>query len=393
MVVKIVLWPGNKRKDGKQAIKVKVSAYNKSKYYPLGIFVKPENFVSGVVTSNDPHYRIYNQQITAASEKIEDLKIKNHRLDADSIIKLFAEKPLKQVTLLSFIESFILDCRTRKLRLYNTTKGYMVTLNALKKFVKEVRPVDFNDIDLRFYKDFTAYCANELNFSINTIGTKIKHLKLFLNEANEDGIVTNQEYKSKKFKIVKEETEAIALTPDEVNKMYEHDFKDMPEMDKERDRFILTCCIGLRFSDSVRIKPEHVQNNYLNITTEKTGEKVIIPLNKMAYEILKKYNFNCPSKTTNQHSNRTIKKVGKEVGFTEDILIKQAGKEAVYKKWELIDTHTGRRTFATNAYLAGVDPFVIMKITGHRDLRSFLLYIKIDKLKNAHLAAEHPFFK
>jgi len=394
MTIELIHWTAYKRKDGKSSIKIRLTSHNKPpKYHPLNIHVKPEHFIGGVVTSGDDNFRVYNRQITDALEAFEKARIENPKTTAD-VLLMSLNKKTSQVTLIKFIEDFIADCRVRNLRLYNTTKAYMVTLNALKKFIANVRPVDFNDIDLRFYKDFTAYCANELKFSINTIGTKIKHLKLFLNEANEDGIVTNQEYKSKKFKIIKEETEAIALTVEEVKKMYEYDLGDQPEMERERDRFVLTCCIGLRFSDSLRIKPEHIQKNYLNITTEKTGEKVIIPLNEMAYAILKKYNFNCPSITTNQHSNRTIKKVGEEVGFfNEDIRIKQAGKEAVYKKWQLIDTHTGRRTFATNAYLAGVDPFVIMKITGHRDLRSFLLYIKIDKLKNALLASQHPFFK
>ncbi len=35
-------------------------------------------------------------------------------------------------------------------------------------------------------------------------------------------------------------------------------------------------------------------------------------------------------------------------------------------KWHLISTHTARRSFATDGYLAGTPPLTIMAITGHK---------------------------
>ena len=64
----------------------------------------------------------------------------------------------------------------------------------------------------------------------------------------------------------------------------------------------------------------------------------------------------------------------------------------VFKKWELITTHTARRSFATNAYLQNVPTISIMKITGHRTEKSFLKYIKISQEDNANKLINHPFF-
>ena len=64
-----------------------------------------------------------------------------------------------------------------------------------------------------------------------------------------------------------------------------------------------------------------------------------------------------------------------------------------FKKFELITTHTARRSFATNAYLQNVPTISIMKITGHRTEKSFLKYIKISQEDNANKLVGHPFFK
>ena len=62
-------------------------------------------------------------------------------------------------------------------------------------------------------------------------------------------------------------------------------------------------------------------------------------------------------------------------------------------KFELISSHTARRSFATNAYLQNVPTISIMKITGHRTEKSFLKYIKISQEDNANKLISHPFFK
>jgi integrase len=63
------------------------------------------------------------------------------------------------------------------------------------------------------------------------------------------------------------------------------------------------------------------------------------------------------------------------------------------EKWELVSSHTARRTGATNMYKAGIPTLAIMKVTGHTSESSFLKYINISKEENARMLAEHPYFK
>ncbi len=55
-----------------------------------------------------------------------------------------------------------------------------------------------------------------------------------------------------------------------------------------------------------------------------------------------------------------------------------------YTKHELVSSHIGRRSFATNCYLNGwLEPAKLCKITGHKSIEMLMKYIKIDKVKVA----------
>jgi integrase len=62
-------------------------------------------------------------------------------------------------------------------------------------------------------------------------------------------------------------------------------------------------------------------------------------------------------------------------------------------KYELIKTHTARRSGATYMYLDGVPNLSIMKITGHKTEREFLKYIRVSKEETAEMLANHEYFR
>jgi hypothetical protein len=87
----------------------------------------------------------------------------------------------------------------------------------------------------------------------------------------------------------------------------------------------------------------------------------------------------------------------KYVGFNDEVVrVRTVGgqrTEEVVKKYQLISSHTARRSFATNAYLAGISSLQIRKITGHTTEESFLHYIRASGLENAVSLLNHSFFK
>lgn len=330
--------------------------------------------------------RLINDKITPNNDRL--------RLKLDELLLKREIKNEKDFIL--FIENYI---KTTNKRL-NTIKQYNTALSRIKDYKEFTRKgLLFEDIDLNFYEDFTAYLTNHKNYGINTIGTIFKNIKVFMSEAVERGLTTNNQFRSKKFKKTAETSESIYLSTNEIDQLYKLDLSNNPRLDRVRDLFIVGCYTGLRFSDLSQIKGENLIDNKtkLKITTQKTDQIVIIPLHRYIKEIIKKYDGVPPTALSNQKMNEYLKEMAEKANLiTEVVLTFTKGGQKVTetnKKYELVTVHTARRSFATNAYLNDVPSISIMKITGHKTEKAFLTYIKISQEDNANKLLNHPFFK
>lgn len=328
--------------------------------------------------------RLLNDNITPTPDKIKEA--------LDEAIK----KPdsTGRKNLIAFAKKLI-EKTTKK---PETVANYKQTVRVLEEFSTSKKILlSFDNVNLDFYEDFLKYCHNK-QYSTNTIGGFIKNIKVFMNEAFERGLHKNLDHKRSRFRKIQEESESIYLTQPEIKKIFELDLSNKTRLDKVRARFITGCFTGLRYGDlSVFNEQNIVDENKIKIKTEKTGELVVIPLHKYVKAILSEGLDKWNENISNQKMNEYLKELGELAGINQPVSISSTkGGELVAhtcKKYELITTHTARRSFATNAYLAGVPVISIMKITGHRTERSFLKYIKIGPEENADLLLNHPFFK
>lgn len=248
--------------------------------------------------------------------------------------------------------------------------------------------IEFDKIDLTFYNDFVEYLTTILKLAPNTIGKLITNLKVFLREAFDEGITTNNIFANRRFRSNSSLADTIYLTPVEIKEISNLDLKTNLKLDRVRDMFIIGCYTGLRFSDIVNIKPEHINDGMIDITQVKTKERVAIPMTKEVERLLTKYN-NSLHKISNQKFNDYLYEVVKkceslEVEVTKKII--QGGKQIVIKKpkYEFVSSHTARRSFATNEYMAkGLNVRDIMAITGHKTEKSFYKYIRQTPKENA----------
>ncbi len=62
-------------------------------------------------------------------------------------------------------------------------------------------------------------------------------------------------------------------------------------------------------------------------------------------------------------------------------------------KYEKVGMHTARRSFATNAYLAGMDNVIIMRVTGHKKEKNLLGYICVTDEQHVDGMLDHPFYQ
>ncbi|MFH1052121.1 MAG: site-specific integrase [bacterium] len=261
-----------------------------------------------------------------------------------------------------------------------TIRNYKSTLRRLKEFDRHNHyNLNFNNIDMDFYEKFMQYMLHVVGVYNNSFGKHIKTLKVFLNFATERG--WNHKLTYKKFKVLREEASTIYLTKDELEKLQSLDLTNNPTLSKIRDLFVLQCYTGMRVSDLMNIKPENIKNDFLVIRTIKTGETVQIPFFEPLRAALTRVQQNGFFKISDQKMNEYLKEIGKIAGFDDEnqiVRVKGKKREDSKKfKYEMMTTHTARRTFITLADEQNMRPKVIMALTGIRDIRTLNRYIKL----------------
>lgn len=267
-----------------------------------------------------------------------------------------------------------------------TIQKHTRLLNYIKEFETAAKyPIYFNTINLFFKDKFCQFLIDNKKQSNNTISKNLDFLKTFLLWAADRGLTSNFEFK--KFKMKLTETDVIALTQNELEKIYNFDFSNNLAYDRVRDVFCFCCFTGQRFSDVCKFKFSDVKDNVWNLRQQKTKDVNNVPLTNNALAIIDKYQkqglLKLPT-ISNQKTNSHLKNVMSSIGINDEVTItsfKGAERiETTYKKYELIGTHTARRTFITLSLEKGMRPEVVMQISGHRDYKSFKKYIKLSNI-------------
>lgn len=270
-------------------------------------------------------------------------------------------------------------------------KFYQTSLNMLKDHFGKKKP-SFQAIDLRFYDSFNNYLKKK-KLSVNSISNVWKHIKVIMKRSQEiDKLHSNDEYK--RFERHREQTDSIYLTLTELDDIFNLELTG--HLDKARDYFIVGAFTGLRFSDWDRVSASAVKDGVLSLRAQKTNEISHIPIHPYVQKILDKYNGTLPVKPSNQKINDYIKTVAEKAEIKEEIEIRTGKGDKgfeTFKKHELVTSHTARRSLATNLVLKGVSPYVIMKITGHKQLDSFETYVRLRELNALIELKDLDFFK
>lgn len=251
------------------------------------------------------------------------------------------------------------------------------------------KKITFESLDFEFYDGFVNFLTFEYvhkrrktvikGLKVNSIGKTIKQLRIFVRDRIKRKIITPIDLSE--FNIPEEEADAIYLTFEEIKKIYKTDLTDVKYLEKYRNYFVLACLTGLRFSDFSTLRLEDLHLDMLYKKQEKSDHWVVIPLREEAKKLfIEQFRKELP-KLTNPEFNRHIKTVGKLAGLNQWITFsyKKGNKniEVRKQKYEWITSHTARRSFCTNEFLAGIPVKLIMKISGHKNEKDFYKYIRV----------------
>ncbi len=265
-------------------------------------------------------------------------------------------------------------------------KKYNVVKNKLVRFQNEKKHklllVEIND---SFKNSFVDYCKKE-GYAQNTIQRELVFIKTVCKHARYLGLEVHPQVDF--LRIDRQKVQSVYLTFDEISKI--QNTSDLPDyLDNARDWLIISCYTGQRVSDFMRFDTSMIryENNkpLLEFTQVKTDKIMTIPVLKPVLEILEKRNGEFPRKISDVNYNLYIKQVCEQAKITNKVQGSRkeetAPKSKKYRKVtgefpknELITSHIGRRSFATNYY--GLIPTsILINITGHSTEQMFLTYI------------------
>lgn len=270
----------------------------------------------------------------------------------------------------------------------------------LKTFMNGRTERTFDDISPIFRDEFVQFLKSSglMKGSVSSYSSKFRALcKAAAKYGYNNNAVSLTGWETGKADREEKKT-AVYLTENELQRLYE-----MPLMGKRafvRDMFFVGSIIAQRFSDYSRINKTMFQNvdgvTFLSFSQEKTGKEMVIPVtDERVLGIFKKYGYTFPPISLmnfNKHLHTIFEELAKDVpSLCENIPTAPTMKDArtTKQKWELISSHTARRSAVTNMYKSGLlDKREMMAISGHTTEKIFEDYIKLGTFEQAKRIAE-----
>jgi integrase len=249
--------------------------------------------------------------------------------------------------------------------------------------------ITFDSLDFEFYERFVDFLANHyvqkrsknktVGLKTNTVGKTIKQFRTFLRNRIRKRIISPIDMEG--WTILEDEVDAVYLQPSEISLIEKVDLQEYPHLTVYKEYFVLGCLTGLRFSDFSKLDEYDVRDGFIFKKQQKSDHRVVIPLRPRAKEILETRTLASHEFPTNAEFNRHIKTLCQLAGLSKPIKhsYKKGNKKIteVRPKYAWVTSHTCRRSFCTNEFLAGTPVELIMKISGHKSVKDFYKYIRI----------------
>ena len=378
-VIMILVTMDGRRIRSKSGISIESKYWDKNKKNVKRSHPKSFELNSALTKlENEINDFFYTKQASNESVKFNEMK---------SFVKRLFKKDEEvvdiELSFTTFFENFIEQREKSNQFSTGTIKQYRRTLNHILKYQSRKKiQLDFDDMTKEFYDDFMFYLnSGNKAMTNNSAGCIIKILKTFLNWALEKNYHNNTEF-IRAFKVDKKDGITVALTKEEVDSIEALEL-DNERLKKVRDLFLMEINLGLRISDFKNLKPENffLDEGFVKVHAIKNREPLTIPISKTLMKILDKYpDFNFPFISEPKY-REYIKELCKLADIDTPIQRpKYYGKKRVDEtlpKYEMISTHTAKRTFITLMLKNGALPESIMKVTGNKSRAVFQKYVRL----------------
>ena len=376
--IKVLCYKSKTLSNGEHPLMLCVCKDKIRKYQSLGISINARhwNFKANQVKEDCPDYARIQLIIDAEIGKIRRKALEN-RLDgkeftATTLLDKIEKQPPKTVgeLYLQYIESLKLENRVRYAGMYQ------VSYNSFIKFNKHL-DIPFLDIDIAWLKRYEQWMKSQ-NFAINTIGTRLRHLRTIFNKAIDMKLITTEAYPFRAYKVskVSQQTAKRALSKNDIMNIINYRGKSELEI-LAVDVFTFSYfTAGINFIDMALLKSENIMDGRVIYYRHKTKKRIIVPLQPKALELIDKYRggtyifpiLSAYHKTEAQKADRLHKVLAKVNKY-----LKRIG-----EKLNLpipLTTYVARHSYATVLKRSGVATSIISESLGHSTERITQVYL------------------
>lgn len=392
--VKVLCYKSKTLSDGKHPLMVRVCKDGKKKYQSIGISIHPSHWD---FKKNEPNESCPNRDEIRLliQQKLYDLQktILNKRIEGKDFT---ASSLLKSNITSSCLHNNVDECFNYYIKMLKEQGRlryagmYEVSHNSFIKFYNGSLELPFNDIDVVWLKKYEAWMLKQ-GLAINTIGTRVRHLRAVFNMAIEHHIIDKECYPFHSYKVSKmsQSPPKRAMSKADIQRVIEYQGKT----DMERLAIALFTfsyfTAGINFIDMAMLKHENIVDGKLCYIRAKTKKQIIIPLQEKSKEIISNYSASSANRSDHifpilsayhqsgvQKANRLhkvlakINRALKHIGEELDLPIK-------------LTTYVARHSFATVLKRAGVSTSIISESLGHSSEKITQIYL--DSFENSQI--------
>lgn len=253
------------------------------------------------------------------------------------------------------------------------------------------RSGDWEDVN-RAYFTRLQMKMKAAGLGVNYRWNILTRLKCVMAEGFALGYHRNEDFRA--VKVPKAQTEAIALSGQEIDLLWNYEPKNDTER-KVRDLALIGYYTASRFSDYSRLTEDNIRDGLVEFVQQKTGERVVLPASPRLLALLERNGGRAPY-VHQVVFNRIIKAVARESGICGEVDLPKSQRKpdgSPTYRWEMCQSHTFRRSAITALYLSGVPARECMLLSGHKTLSAFEGYIKISGREAIERLRSNDFFK
>lgn len=349
----------NQRGEG--LVQIEAEQQGRKAYFSTHTYLKPEQFARGCVVNTDLADGL-NYALFSMIREVEDVELEYIKKGVEVTLPLLKEAVKAHLSPSAKLTDFGNEVVTSSERQLLTKKNYSTLFNNLERF----RPgLLITDIDYQFVTRYDKWLRDG-GIAHNTQSSRLRLLRAILNEAKKRDIITTNPFD--RFRIPGMVSKKGYITMEQVEMIEQMELEGYEDL--VRDGFLVGCYTGLRFSDVVSLRQEHIADGWLVKSMLKTKFTVEIPIRDLfggkMMKLIEKYGGDIGRLTKKLGSNAVVNK-------TLHGLLKSIGADAK------ITFHSSRHTFATLLGQQGVDITVVSKLLGHQKLQTTEIYREVDR--------------